>query len=160
MDWSTVLAAAGSSAVLSAIVAGFVARRNSERAIQMENITKERAKWRDKIRDQALAVHKAAAVADGATLRQLRLQLSLNLNPTDTEDLAILGAISRLEEARDSADKVQLEFADRVSLLLKHDWERAKREAKHGSIPDRMSYSELQGWRNAAQDDIKDEHSQ
>ena len=50
MDWAAVLAAAGGSAVLSAIVTGFVSRRTSERTIQVENISKGRAKWRDKIR--------------------------------------------------------------------------------------------------------------
>ncbi len=39
-----------SSAVLSAMVAALVTLRSSERKIEIENVTQERAKWRDKIR--------------------------------------------------------------------------------------------------------------
>jgi HAMP domain-containing protein len=52
MDWATVATTAATSAVISAVVSGSFARWTSERTIQIENITKERAKWRDKIREQ------------------------------------------------------------------------------------------------------------
>lgn len=144
MDWATVATTAATSAVISAVVSGIFARRTSERAIQIENITKERAKWRDKIREQALAVHQAARKQDAALLAELRLSLSLNLNPTDNEDAGILRAIDTLMAAALPDEKTGREFADRVALLLKHDWDRAKSEAKHRKSPPRLTYAEFE----------------
>jgi len=121
MDWATVATTAATSAVISAIVSGLFARRTSERAIQIENITKERAKWRDKIREQALAVHKAAKAKDAVSLGELRLSFSLNLNPTDPEDAGILKTITAMAKATTPDETGEQEFADRVALLLKHD---------------------------------------
>lgn len=140
MEWATVATTAATSAVISALVTGFLARRTSERAIQIENITKERAKWRDKIREQALAVHKAVHLKDVASLGELKLSFSVNLNPTDPEDVAILNAITTMANATAPDDKVGQEFADRIALLLKHDWDRAKTEAKHRKPPSRLTY--------------------
>jgi hypothetical protein len=147
MDWATVATTAATSAVISAVVSGLFARRTSERAIQIENITKERAKWRDNIRDQALAVHKAARVNDIALLGELRLSLSLNLNPTDREDAGILKVIDMMAKEIQPDDRMGQEFADRVALLLKHDWERAKCEAKHRKTPPRLTYKEFEAGR-------------
>jgi hypothetical protein len=144
MDWATVVTTAATSGVISAAVAGLFARRVSERAIQIENITKERAKWRDKIRDHALAVHKAAGERNAAALGELRLCLSLNLNPTDKEDVGILKVIDRMIQAEQVDQKSSQEFADRVALLLKHDWDRAKCEARHRKTPPRLTYKEFE----------------
>ena len=48
------------------------------------------------------------------------------LNPNDTEDREIIGCIKLPDEGQEieCAD----EFSERIALLLKHDWERAKLE--------------------------------
>ena len=121
------------SAVLSALVGGFVSLRSSERKIQIENITQERAKWREKIRANAQKVHQV--VSNTATqeakppLAELRLVFELLLNPLDLEDVAILNCIDGLSGSKVPAKRLP-EFSKRVAYLLKHDWERAKREAK------------------------------
>jgi hypothetical protein len=74
VDWGTFATTVSASTVVSALVAGLFAERSSKRAIQIENITKERAKWRDKIRDFALAVHQAATQRNEALLKELRLR--------------------------------------------------------------------------------------
>jgi hypothetical protein len=129
MDWQLFF----TSAVVAAVVSGFVSRRNTDRTIQIENITKERAKWRDKIRTMAAEVRQAAAVKDASKLAGLRLDFSLSLNPFDKEDQEILNVISRLSQSEHSDQSVQ-DFFDRVALLLKHDWDRAKCEAKPWSF--------------------------
>jgi hypothetical protein len=51
-----------------------------------------------------------------------------------------------IRQLRTMADEPHLkELADRVALLLKHDWQRAKWEAenKKGAEPTRMTYSEF-----------------
>jgi hypothetical protein len=103
---------------------------NNARNIKIDNITKERAKWRENVRQKSLDVHKAAISLNGVWLDELHLQFSLILNPEDANDRAILVTIRRLKISHDEA--LLTEFADRVSLLLKHDWERAKWEAKGG----------------------------
>jgi hypothetical protein len=106
---------------------------NNSRNVKVENITKERAKWRDKVRDRSLNVHKATNTGNEAWLSELHLEFSLILNPLDDEDRTILNLIRQL---KGGPDEVHLtEFADRVSLLLKHDWDRAKWEAKGGDTP-------------------------
>lgn len=118
-----------SSAVVSALVAALVTLRTSERKIQIENITQERAKWREKIRANAQLVHQAATAKELVKLSELRLVFQLLLNPNDDEDLGILRSITALQ----GVDRPELrlpEFSLRVAYLLKHDWERAKHEAK------------------------------
>ncbi len=118
-----------SSSVVAGLVAALVAFRSGERRIQIENITQERAKWRDKIRTIALEVHKAACASDKNRLAELHLQFAMNLNPTDNEDQAILFVIGALGD-QDTREERLAEFSDRVALLLKHDWQRAKLEVK------------------------------
>jgi len=125
MELSTVL----TSAVVAALIAGLVSLRSAERKIQIENITQERAKWREKIRSNALLVHQAASSRDSAKLAELHLVFQLLLNPFDNEDQAVLEAITALGKTQDPSLRLP-EFAGRVAFLLKHDWERAKHEAK------------------------------
>jgi hypothetical protein len=113
------------SVVIAAIVSGLVSLLVAERRIAAENVLQERTKWREKIRDLALEVHKALVFVevDAAQLRELRATLTLRLNPHDEKDQEILELI-----APENASHAE-EFAQRVALLLKHDWERAKYEA-------------------------------
>lgn len=135
-----------SSSVVGGLVAGFVALRSSERKIQIENVTQERAKWREKIRTKSTEVHQAVVDDNAAKIDELHLVFSLNLNPYHQEDTDILGIIATLKN-RDTIDVKMSEFSERVSLLLKHDWERAKFEAKPWFFrwcpPERTSYAEF-----------------
>lgn len=137
-----------SSSVVGGLVAGFVALRTSERKIQIENVTQERAKWREKIRSKSIEVHQAAVVGDSARLAELHLEFSLNLNPFHQEDRGILAVIDTLNN-RDTLDVILPEFTDRVALLLKHDWERAKHETKpllfRWCPPKRTTYAIFKG---------------
>ncbi|AVJ25399.1 MULTISPECIES: hypothetical protein [Pseudomonas] len=121
------------SAVVAALVGGYVSLVNSERKIQIENVTQERAKWREQIRLNAIKVHKAAIDPDievrKSSLTELRMVVELLLNPHDPEDVAILRCIEELADCKEPAKRLP-ELSRRLAFLLKHDWERAKREAK------------------------------
>jgi hypothetical protein len=125
MELATVL----TSGVVAGLVAGLVSLRTSERKIQIDNITQERAKWREKIRSTAVAVHKAVYEGNAAALSEARLTFQLLLNPFDSEDMGIIESITALMQTPDPKPRLP-EFAGRVSYLLKHDWERAKYEAR------------------------------
>ena len=71
----------------------------------------------------------AIAQSKKAKLAELRLVFALLLNPHDSEDKAILQCIEDLKSAEAPEPKMP-EFSGRVAFLLKHDWERAKHEAK------------------------------
>jgi hypothetical protein len=118
--------AIASSSVIAAIVAGLVSLRTNARNIKVANVTGERTKWRDKVRDRALEVHKA--ISEGKDLAELHSQLALILNPIDHEDREILRLIEK-SPALESREATVKEFTQRVSLLIKHDWERAKWES-------------------------------
>lgn len=137
-----------SSSVVGGLVAGFIALRTSERKIQIENVTQERAKWREKIRSKSMEVHQAAVACDSTKIAELHLEFSLNLNPFDQEDEGILAVIDTLKN-RDTLDVKLSEFTVRVALLLKHDWERAKHEAKpllfRWCPPKRATYEKFKG---------------
>lgn len=119
------------SVVLAALVTALVALQNSERNIKLGHVTSERAKWRDRVRKKALQVHRAAVTDNTTRLAELHLEFTLILNPIDPdkEDEQILNTIRELDTERNKEAKLA-EFADRVALLLKHDWERAKLEAE------------------------------
>jgi hypothetical protein len=126
----TIIAAfvSGFVSLIAASLTAFVALRTTDRQIQIDNITKERAKWRDKIRDKAGETYDAWSSTDTIKLRKLRVIFAVNLNPFHIEDNGILAVIDRL--GLNSNEEIIREFSNRVSLLLKHDWERAKHEAK------------------------------
>jgi hypothetical protein len=136
------------SSVIAAVVAGVFVQRTNDRNIEIDNTTKERTKWRDKIRDRALDVCQACDPQKTQKLKELRLVFSVNLNPQDDEDNGILDTIERLSEGKNTKENL-LEFSNRVSLLLKHDWERGKYESKSwvGRIftrkPLRVKYEEF-----------------
>jgi hypothetical protein len=113
------------SAVIAAIVSALFSVLTSERRIAAENVIQERKIWRDKIRKLALEVHEALVhpEVEAAKLNKLRAKFSLLINPHDSKDEELLQIIAANIATR--AD----EFTQRVALLLKHDWERAKRDA-------------------------------
>lgn len=142
MDFSTVL----TSSVLAGLVAASVALRTSERKIQIENITQERAKWRKSIRELSDEIVQAASGTDQGLLERLCAKLTLNLNPFHGEDIQIVKSARELIISANRTAAIQ-EYVQRVSLLLKHDWDRAKYEAKprlfRGNEPRRVLFCEF-----------------
>jgi type II secretory pathway pseudopilin PulG len=134
----------------SARTAALVAEKNSERKILIENITQERAKWREKIRTKSMEAHKAAIQRNTIWLAELKLSFATSLNPTDHEDDLILNLIDKLKDEKDRETKLE-EFSDRISLLLKHDWERAKNEAESAKkiVVKRLTLEQLRSKRAA-----------
>ena len=136
--------------ITAAMVAAGAAVKNAERKILIENITQERAKWRDKVRTLAVDVHKAAVKGETAKLAELKLSFATSLNPESRVDNLILELIERLKDQKDQQSKLD-ELSDRISLLLKHDWQRAKKEAnpKEEIKVKRLTLAELKSHRAA-----------
>lgn len=116
------------SSFLAGVVGSWMTAQIANRKIEIENITQERAKWREKIRENAIEVSKSILEGNEEELSRLRSKFMLLLNPLDKEDNGIIASIQIANEGQDPKS-IEKEFTQRVSLLLKHDWERAKFEA-------------------------------
>jgi len=125
MDCATLLG----SSVLAALVAALVSLQNNERKLSLQYITGERAKWRDKIREIALAIFDASIKQDKETIRRCHFEFSHLLHLGDPPDDEILSNLVRLAEYPDDAEALN-DFQIRISLLLKYEWDKAKLEAK------------------------------
>jgi len=134
------------SSLLAALVAALVSVRINERNINIENVTQERAKWRNAIRALSDSLIKAARSGDFQSVELHCAQLTLNVNPFDGEDEALVQAAQLLATADDKDAQIK-DFTERMALLLKHDWERAKYEARpwllRGQEPRRVPYCEF-----------------
>ncbi len=114
------------------------------RKIQAEHIVKERAVWREKIRFAMASVVEKPSLANR---KALWLTLSLNTNPFDPKDLCL---VERAENLMNQFDRDNFkELVVDVTLLLKHDWDRAKGELKLFDVPPlRMRYQDYKNWLN------------
>jgi hypothetical protein len=114
--------------LVSAAIAAWVAWHASKGNALMANVTQERAKWRERIRQLADDLQDAVSKQDAALIRRVRVAFRLSLNPWDDRDREIVALLERL--VHHSAEEGLLErIVVRLELLLKHDWERAKAEA-------------------------------
>lgn len=110
---------------LGAALTAFVTWLIAQRQILAKHVTAERAEWRKNVRARALEVHDSILCGDDDKIRRLRSEFRALLNPFDCQDQAILNCMT----LNGSREQLAEEFAERISLLLKHDWERAKLEA-------------------------------
>ena len=125
MKDSTIVAAI---TLMGVVITAFVTWVIAQRQIIAKNVTEERAKWRGKIRAQALEAQDAIVFGNESRARRLKSEFRALLNPLDCHDQAILGCMT-VNGSRRERERRMEEFAKRISLLLKHDWERAKLEA-------------------------------
>ena len=128
MDWIKIFA----SGMVAALITAFITWLIAAKRIFIENITQERAKWREKVRAGALLVHDAMIERKKEDLDRHRNEFRALLNPFDCEDMDILQCI-KLPQQGDELVLAE-EFSDRIARLLKHDWDRAKLEAKYFSF--------------------------
>lgn len=111
-------------AAITALVMWLIA----ERRIAVEHVTAERTKWRKKVRKLALEGYDKILKGNEEDVRRVRSELRALLNPFSREDRRILWCTivnGTSQTRRLRANR----FDRRISLLLKHDWERAKLEA-------------------------------
>ena len=116
------------SALAGGGLAALVTWSIAQRRIAVENVTTERRKWREKIRALALLAHEAFLEGDETQLERLRCEFRARLNPFDLQDRKLLSCMEVGEDPASNTGRSQ-EFDERIGLLLKHDWERAKLEA-------------------------------
>ena len=137
------------TALLTALLTAVVTWQIAAKRFVVENIDRERTKWRDEVRGIATCVHDAMIGGDTKELDRLRDKLRTRLNPyhycaKGREDGKIIKSVS-LPPGVEPLKQAE-EFSYRIALLLKHDWQRAKHNVKLCSCkccePPRVSYCE------------------
>lgn len=114
----------------SAVIAVIVAYATAKAASYSKDVVEERQKWRERIRE--LAIEAVSMIHCRETrskeYQTLLSEFHLRLNPDDTSDKEI---IKTLEESIQKPNEILAKkVLAQVSRLLKHDWERAKTEAR------------------------------
>lgn len=124
----------------------FSGLRKSERDFFGQYVIGERQKWRDHIRNQADAIQFVVeSIGDtpesrkeaAASLRKIRASIAVRLNPGDADDNDLLKALDELI-GKSKCETIGFdEFVngskaaiEKISWLLKHDWNRVKHEAR------------------------------
>jgi hypothetical protein len=99
--------------------------------IAEENIIKERARWREAIRE---IVIESMNVSTAERARELWASLALRTNPNDDpdkDDRELVALVGSLADEANRNPVVRSRILALAANVLKHDWERAKWEA-HG----------------------------
>jgi len=100
---------------------------NNDKNYSLKYITEERQKWRIEIRDK---ISEFCNPTERTNLRILKTEIRLRINPKDDEDQKIVKCMESIIKGDESTrEKYREQLEELVSHLLKHDWERAKREA-------------------------------
>jgi hypothetical protein len=138
----------GITATFAAAVANLVYSVISTRKTRYINaITTSRINWIQSLREKVsrfsgLAYHWAITPLGSEASQRiveesdvLRFLIRLHLNPYDDEDKQMMALLEQIPKFTDPAqfDKLQVAIESLVSgiqLRLKHEWERAKKEAK------------------------------
>lgn len=95
--------------------------------IYNSSVIEERKQWRDFIRVKSQMFVKSVDRSNQRKIREIINEFSMRLNPHDRDDQEI---VECMKIALNSPNEFCCdEFFERISILLKHDWERAKLEA-------------------------------
>lgn len=147
------------SCLLAALVSGVVTIITSKKQNELKYITAERKKWREKIRDIARQIPDTNRENIGVLLAELKVRLNaygyneefceiadckksyceMDNDDKDGYIWRVIKKIEGIETNEKSADEKEFEKQKKwliicLSVLLKHDWERAKQEVNDGWI--------------------------
>lgn len=124
------LVAGALGGIVAAIITLVGVLTTSRWRIAEENIIKQRAEWRDAVRS---IIAQAVRNEDPVEARKLWAELALRMNPTEDhtkDDRELVRLVRSLESAGERNDAVRGRIVDLAAHILKHDWTRAKWEAR------------------------------
>lgn len=123
------------SAVIAAICSGLVSYGISKHQGNLQYITGERKEWREKIRKIATRLHKADYKKTLEILTDLKVRINAfgnnGVSSSFKDDAHIWELINEIEEKEPCPKVLKLQqelLIQYLSLLLKSDWERSKKE--------------------------------
>ncbi|MFD1171217.1 hypothetical protein [Oceanobacillus picturae] len=122
-----VLIALISSSVISAFITSIFVKLNNDRNLQLKYITEERQKWRNQIKEN-VSLLVSNSYENDKELKRIVTFLLLSVNPNDEEDVKIINCLNNIL-INNNDDNEKNKLIELIQQLLKHDWERAKKES-------------------------------
>lgn len=125
------------SAVVAALISGFVAIYNSKREKDLHYITDDRRQWRSEIREITEGL--IGSTYEDTINSMVKIKVRINafgmnkMKKTYLYDAHIWELMDEIEHSNMSdkdIEKKQAQMVEYLSLLLKYDWERTKKEVK------------------------------
>lgn len=137
MGMGEILVIVLSSSVIAGIIANLFGLIQNRKKNSLEYITEERKKWRNSIKEISEAIQQMQYESNECSTLLVKLQLNINAygrynKYNYKQDSHIWQTIDRLKSAKNKKEfeknKELLLFY--ISLMLKSDWERSKKEVK------------------------------
>ena len=136
------------STVIAAFLSGSIALAVSRRQETLQYITAERKEWREKIREIAYKLNGATYGNTINILTELKVRINAFGNEISfkySDDAHIWKLIKELEAEKcygENLNRKQKQLIEYLSLLLKFDWERSKKEVRENiyEIASRMIF--------------------
>lgn len=126
-----------SSAVIAAILSGIISFFISRRQETLQYITGERKEWREKIREITYNLNGANYKDTLKLLTELKVRINAFGNrevlvsySSDAHIWDLINEIEKEEPKRNILKLMQKQLIEYLSLLLKVDWERSKKEVR------------------------------
>ncbi len=122
------------SVVVSAIISGLIGIYTTSRNNRLEYITKERGVWREEIRKCSEELYGASYQTTKKVCTRLKSRINAygkrvsNRYSDDAHIWKIIGKIESEDLEMNDLPKLQSALQEYLTLLLKWDWERSKRE--------------------------------
>ena len=128
--------------IITAAITAYATVANFTKKYKGEYVTKERQTWRTEIRKR---FEEVAYTMDIAKLQKFVVFMNTRLNPYDVRDVEIIENLKDIEKqlkdrTEEKLDEKWEELSVRISLLLKHDWERIKKESKSSGLLLKLCY--------------------
>lgn len=132
------------SAVAASLITAIFTKAQSDKGAIIDNIIKEREKWRNRLRYLVSDVESCFRNKDSNGIASIKAELMVLLNPHDEEDKGIIKALTKIQDKWERKDLQ--EFIERVAYLLKHDWERVKQESTTRISPQTLALASFTVW--------------
>jgi len=127
MSWANLVVTGLTGGLVASLLTLWGVLLTARWRITEENIIKERAKWRDAVR---LLIEQSMIKNDRTELRRIAAGLALRMNPKTHDDRELVALVYSLQHRANRKDETYQKIVALSAHILKHDWTRAKWEAR------------------------------
>lgn len=127
---------------LIAWITALLTLRKDDRAVVIDNITKERKEWRIYLRKWCAEVSNLVVKEKWNldNFLRLRAELITRLNPNDKNDIELISTFDQLRyldnlKSNEDKCKIIIDIQHKIGCLLKQDWENVKVEVMPFYVP-------------------------
>lgn len=125
-DWARIIPVVFGSSLISSFLAIWLGKLKNTKHLRLEQIATERKEWRDRITKLVVNSRHAFDKKDRNLFKRIEAELVIKLNPKDRQDAKIIELAGEISDSW-NVEKLE-EFHQRISLLLKYDWDLTRQE--------------------------------